>query len=190
MQVGTKVKGLAVDGSGSVIALDSPLVETLEVYNGQSRIEVAYSLVRFTGSTTPEQPAMDTGVGTFTVDGSGAVTALDFLTMGSDGPEGRLVHFSPGSNTLQIMDPPNLLNLSSFSLDGAGSVVVALVDQTPANTYSLVRFAAGSTSPEQLDTNVSGFVIDGSGDVVALNSGRARALRRGFEHAPANVIGW
>jgi hypothetical protein len=186
------VTQIVVDGSGSVVALESPSNETLTGSNGQVDNEVVYNLVRFApGSTTPQQPAMDTGVSTIVVDGSGSIIAMDSLSLGTTGPVGQLSLFAPGSDTPQPMAPMSNVHgspapvssffgspVSSFALDGSGSVV-ALIPPSIGDTYTLVRFAPGSTSPQQLDTDVSSFVIDGSGSVVALKGGALERFEPG-----------
>jgi hypothetical protein len=175
--VAANVGRMAVDGSGSVLALDSPSQEAVTNSTGQTYPETVYSLVRFApGSTTPA--AIDQGVSTFAVDGSGAVVALDSLYLGSSGPVGQLTLFAPGSGTPQplapVQNPAPGQNpgapVSSFTLDGSGSVV-ALMSPTSTGTSTLARFAPGSTQPQQLDATVRSFVIDGSGAEVALDNG-------------------
>ena len=189
------VSSIAIDGSGSVVALDSPTQDTLTDNIGAVYNEIVYNLVRFApGAIAPDQKPMDTGVSSFTVDASGAVIAMDNLAPwgGGAGVFGNLELFSPGSDKAQSMAVHPVLGrpgpvvyasdpVSSFTLDGSGSVV-ALIDQSYLKTYTLTlaRFTPGSTSVnpvsgstgiQQLDTNVSSFVVDGSGSVVALKNG-------------------
>jgi hypothetical protein len=123
-------------------------------------------------------------VSQFAVDGTGSVVALE--------KDGSLVHFAPGSTVPESMgfavttsirsgglavsigsqtSPSTALTsaafkVSSFLLDGAGSVV--------ALTFggSLVRFAPGSPSGQQMTGTFDSFAKDGSGSVVALDSGK------------------
>ena len=173
--VASGVNSMAVDGSGSVVALDSPSQETISIPDGPSDGEVVYNLVRVQpGKTTPLQPPLETGVSRFTVDGSGAVIALDSLSKGANGPLGQLTLFSPGSISPQPMAPQTTTlgsPVGSFSLDGSGSVV-ALIDPTTANTYTLVRFTPGSADPQEQILPVSSFVVDGAGEVVTLSNGK------------------
>jgi hypothetical protein len=176
------VSSIAVDGSGSVVALDSPVQGPLPSSSGANAsytyIETLYNLVRFApGSVNPTPQIMDKGVSAFTEDASGAVIALDTLSIGPNGMIGQLSLFSPGSDTAQVMAPTQGPQgvvgspVTSFTLDGAGDVV-ALIDPTSTHTYTLVRFTPGSATPQQLDTNVNSFEIDGFGDIVALKDNR------------------
>jgi len=172
--VAQDVKQVAVDGSGSVVALDSRSTETLA---GSDETATVYNLIRFApGATTPT--VIDSGVSQLVVDSSGSVVAKDSLSAGPNGPVGQLTLFTAGSSSRQpmapIMNPEPGQNagapVSSFTVDGAGSVV-ALMDPSSLDTYTLARFAPGSTSPQQLDTNIGSFVLDGTGAIVALHQG-------------------
>jgi hypothetical protein len=132
------------------------------------------------GSINPVNMAH--GVETLLVDSSGSIVALNSLGPGPNGPVGQLLLFAAGSDKPQPMGPVQNPEpgqhpgapVSSFTLDGSGSVV-ALINPTSMDTYALVRFAPGSTSPVQLDASASSFVIDGTGAVIVLDNG---ALKR------------
>ncbi len=140
-----------MDGGGAPVVLDQ---------NG--------NLIRFTpGSETPK--VLDTSVSTFGIDGSGSVVSLD--------SNGVLNSFAPGSYTAQALDT----SISEFAIDGAGSIV-ALEEAGPASitlandqvystpSYTMVRFAPGSTVKEVMDTGVTTLALDSAGSVVALDN--------------------
>src|SRR5262249_25614574 len=161
----TGVSRFAVDGAGSVVEL-----------NAQG------SLTRFAPGSTTAQVLADNAL-SFVVDGSGSVVELQssgtiMPTSGSGGVSSDLVvvlnsplyRSAPGSDTPQLLDT----GVKRFVVDGSGAVIAldslssksltlpdGLVLSIPAG--NLVRFAPGSTVLQLLDTNVSGFAVDGSG---------------------------
>jgi hypothetical protein len=179
------VSTFLVDGAGSVVALADPTTSVVTLADGQACTKLVYSMIRF-GPAPATPQTIDTGVSSLTLDGSGSVVALDSLTAGASGAVGTLHVFRPGSNTPACA----MANVSSFAVDGSGSVVAladgALIRCTPGCTTGVVLVGPPTTGSEDGNVgpgnnggtapqptyyvgNISQFLIDGAGGVVAMN---------------------
>lgn len=151
-------QALALDGKGDVVALD----------NSDPAQHLGVVWLFAPGSNTPQQMSPNwtssSGVvapypGTFLVDGSGTVWVFEqapntiwFATT-----------YYPGSNSQEALFPSSTAGAyTQFELDGAGSVVAVNY-----HTDNLVRFAPGGTTEQEMAADVSNFIVDGAGYVVA-----------------------
>jgi hypothetical protein len=225
------VTQVALDGAGSVVALDS-LTQTspLTLGNGQDTSTPVYTMVNF-GPDSTQRRVLDSGVSRFAVDGAGTVVALDSLsvtdktlTNGNTYSLWNIASFAAPSYSRQVMDQYGVV---SFLVDGSGTVVV--LDDLSLNTSfepvvasyelarllpgpapgaytrqllssglssqpvrdasgalfvlsggALIRFASGSDEGIVVAEDVSRIAVDGSGSVVALDSPSTLTLNQAW----------
>ena len=125
--MGSGVTQIALDGAGSVVALDDlTTTKAVTLMNGQVSNAPVYSLVDFAPGSVTSQP-LDSGVSRFVVDAAGAIVALDALSVHDETTSNGqsynlwdLVSFSAPSYSRELMDPSSV---NTFVLDGSGTVV-------------------------------------------------------------------
>ncbi|HVA45435.1 MAG TPA: DUF4214 domain-containing protein [Pirellulales bacterium] len=188
----TDVRSFVVDQSGSMVALSgsellrwSPGSDMPSVINGSYTalaldgkgdsvaLDNSNALWLLPPGSDKAQPmAPGVSVITFLVDSSGSVIAFEPIPNTTSGP---LVRFAAGSTTPQPLYEPDgsdTLQAQQFLLDGSGSLVA--LDAS----HDLVRFAPGATTAQLMASNITGFVVDGAGFVVAQTANSASSSSR------------